>query len=132
MSMPKFVSVQSCSLDAGGNIQFRLDTADGKFYDLTFDLSFVPSMLTLLNKHFVESTQQRETTLIQEFVAIHQPESIALAVLPDLQQAMVVTTVSGMRIPLTVTPEGLETFSTALATLRPLIQPSEPPPDQRH
>ena len=129
--MPHFNTVQKCEVDQDGNIKFRLAEASGKFYDLTFDLALVPSMLILLNHNFIKSTQTRATTAVQEFVEAHVPQRLELATLPDGRQALVVTTVSQMNIPLVVSAEMSAQLSSALAMLRPIVAAVPPPrPDQ--
>ena len=120
--MPTFSSVRSCEIEPNGDLKFRLDDTDGKFRELSFQLSFVPTMIVLLNQHFIESTNIHETKAVNEFIGAHVPQSLQLATLLDGSQAIEVTTVSGMRIPLLVSPELVQALSVVLADLRPILQ----------
>ncbi|UOD28753.1 hypothetical protein INH39_25430 [Massilia violaceinigra] len=130
--MPKFSSVQKCEIDAEGNLVFRLAEASGKFYDLTFDLEFIPSMLILLNQNFVKSTETRSTTAIKDFVEAHAPQHLEVATLPDGRSALVVTTLSQMKVPLVVTAEMHAQLSAALAMLGPIVAAVPPPRPEQH
>lgn len=118
--MPVFSELKSWELDTAGNVKLQLASPDGRFYDATFNRSVIPAILVVLNRFFMNSSQQFPEGL-RELLVAQVPMSTAAVSLPGGEYALSIGTQSGTTHHFPFVPGSLEIFSKALAELAAIL-----------
>lgn len=119
--MARFTQLEQWKVESNGDISLKFKADDGSMRQATFSRDTVIQTLIVLNRMFIESSEQFPEGLRDLFLSQVPIESASMA-LPGGEYALAIRTQSGAKHHFPMVPGTYEMLSSALADLRAIEQ----------